>query len=70
MIRGGNAGPYGVGYPRGKKTAAGRPPNSRKAVWGVARPQGVERLGLAGPGETLGSPWIPLPVRAWGNVKN
>jgi hypothetical protein len=54
-------GPYGKGYPRGKKTAAGR-----KAVWGVARPQGVEGLGMAGPHETLGSPWIPLPVRACG----
>jgi hypothetical protein len=35
-----------------------------KAVWGVARPQGVYGLGMAGPYETLGRPWIPLPVRA------
>jgi hypothetical protein len=38
----------GRGIQGGKKTAAGRlpcgratPPNGRKAVWGVARPQGV-----------------------------
>jgi hypothetical protein len=43
---------------------AGHPPNGRKGVWGVARPQGVEGLGMARPGETLGRPWIPLPVRA------
>jgi hypothetical protein len=30
-------------------------------VWGVVCPQGVEGSGMAGPGETLGSPWIPLP---------
>jgi hypothetical protein len=30
----------------------------------AARPQGLEGSGMAGPGETLGSPWIPLPVRA------
>jgi hypothetical protein len=29
-----------------------------EAVWGVARPQGVEESRMAGPGETLGSPWI------------
>jgi hypothetical protein len=51
------AGPYGKGYPRGKK-------KKPTAVWGVARPQGVEGSGMAGPGETLRSPWIPLPVRA------
>jgi hypothetical protein len=28
----------------------------------VARPQGVEGLGMAGLHETLGSLWIPLPV--------
>jgi hypothetical protein len=43
---------------------AGYPPNGHKAVWGVARLQGLEGSGLAGLGETLGSPWIPLPVRA------
>jgi hypothetical protein len=57
------SGPYGKGYPRGKKTAAGRPPNGRKAVWGVAHPQGVEGSGIARPGETLGSPWILLALR-------
>jgi hypothetical protein len=35
--------------------------NSRKAVLRVACPQDIEGLGMAGPGETLGSPWIPLP---------
>jgi hypothetical protein len=28
----------------------------------VACPQGVEGLGMAGPGETLGSPWPPLAI--------
>jgi hypothetical protein len=37
------------------------PRNGHKAVSVVARPQGVEGLGMGGPGETLGSPWIPLP---------
>jgi hypothetical protein len=32
-------------------------------VSGVARPQGVERLGMAGLGETLGSPRSPLAIR-------
>jgi hypothetical protein len=32
---------------------------------GVARPQGIERLGMAGLGETLGSPWAPLAIRLW-----
>jgi hypothetical protein len=39
-----------------------------KAVSGVSSPQGVERLSMAGPGETLGSPWIPLPIRPWCQV--
>jgi hypothetical protein len=46
-----------------------RPPavraGHRKAVLGVARPQGVEGLGVAGPGKTLGSPWRPLTIWAW-----
>jgi hypothetical protein len=32
------------------------PPNNHKAVSGVARLQDVKELGMAGPGETLGSP--------------
>jgi hypothetical protein len=40
------------------------PRNGRKAFSGVARPQGLEGSGLAGPGETLGNPWIPLAIRA------
>jgi hypothetical protein len=39
---------------------AGYSRNGHNAVLGVARLQGVEGLGMAGPGETLGSPWIPL----------
>jgi hypothetical protein len=35
------------------------------AVLGVVRPQGVEELGMAGPGEFLGSLWIPLAIWAW-----
>jgi hypothetical protein len=44
---------------------AGHPQNGRKAVLGVACPQGVEGMGMADLAETLGSPWIPLAVRAW-----
>jgi hypothetical protein len=43
---------------------AGHPRNGHKAVSGLARPQGVQGLGMAGPGETLGSPWIPLTIWA------
>jgi hypothetical protein len=64
------AGPYRKEYPRGKKTAAGHPPcgwtTPQMAVWWVARPQVVEALGMAGRSETLGSPWILLPLQeAW-----
>jgi hypothetical protein len=34
----------------------GHPRNGHKAVLGMARPQGVEGLGIADPYETLGSP--------------
>jgi hypothetical protein len=37
--------------------------DNRKAVSGVASPQGVERLGMAGLAESLGSPWLPLHIR-------
>jgi hypothetical protein len=43
---------------------AGHPRNGHKAVSGMAHPQPVEGLGMAGPGQTLGSPWIPLAIRA------
>jgi hypothetical protein len=33
-------------------------PNGHKAVWGVARPQGIYGSGMAGPHETLGSPGV------------
>jgi hypothetical protein len=42
----------------------GHPRNGRKAVSGVVHPQGVEGSGMAGLGETFGSPWIPLAIRA------
>jgi hypothetical protein len=35
----------------------------RKAVSGVARLQGLEGLGIAGPSDTLGSPWPTLAIR-------
>jgi hypothetical protein len=36
----------------------------------MARPQGLEGLGMADLGETLGSPWIPLAIRAcWHYLK-
>jgi hypothetical protein len=40
---------------------AGYPRNGCKAGLVVACPQGIEGSGMAGPGETSGSPWIPLP---------
>jgi hypothetical protein len=43
-----------------------RPPALRVALWvvlRVAHPQGIEGSGMAGPGETLGSPWPPLAIR-------
>jgi hypothetical protein len=46
-------GPYGKGYRRGKKTAAD------------LLLAGRTRVGHGRPGETLGSSWIPLPIRAW-----
>jgi hypothetical protein len=33
--------------------------------FGVARLQGIEGLGMADPGETSGSPWLPLAIRLW-----
>jgi hypothetical protein len=40
--------------PQAARPAGGPPPNSRKAIWGAVRPQGVEGSGMAGRGETLG----------------
>jgi hypothetical protein len=42
----------------------GHPQNGYKAVPSVARSHGVEGSGLAGLFETIGSPWIPLAIRA------
>jgi hypothetical protein len=54
---------YGVeGGCRPPALQAGHPRNGHNAVLGVARPQGVEVSGWVGPGETLGSPWIPLAI--------
>jgi len=62
---------YGVGYPRRYKMAARCPPCGRatpetaiRLFWGVAHPLDVEGSGIAGQDETLGSPWIPLPIQA------
>jgi hypothetical protein len=41
------------------------PRNAHKAVLGGTHPQGVEGAGMAGPGETLGSLWIPLAMGVW-----
>jgi hypothetical protein len=47
----------------------GHPWNGRKAVLGVARPQGIEGSGKVGPGETLGSSLLPLTIRPWLGVQ-
>jgi hypothetical protein len=39
---------------------AGHPRNGCEAVLGVVHPQRVEGAGMAGTGETLGSPWPSL----------
>jgi len=41
------------------------PWNGPKAVSGKTPPQAVQWLGMSDPGETLGSPWPPLAIRAW-----
>jgi hypothetical protein len=38
-------------------------PQATRPVSGMARQQGVEGSGMAGPGDTLGSPWPPLAIR-------
>jgi hypothetical protein len=42
---------------------AGHPRNGRVVISGVARPQGIEGLGMADPSDALGSPWPPLAIR-------
>jgi hypothetical protein len=42
---------------------AGHPRNSRKAIIGVARPQGLKWSGKVGQGETLISSWPLLAIR-------
>jgi hypothetical protein len=53
-------GPWGVQGGRRRPQVACRegwpPGNGSKIVLGVVRPQGIEGLGMTGPGETLGSP--------------
>jgi hypothetical protein len=44
---------------------AGYPYNSCKAISWVASSQGIDEIGMAGPGKTLGSPWLPLAIRPW-----
>jgi hypothetical protein len=53
------------GVQKGRSRPQGRPRNGHKAISGVAHPQGVEGLGMAGPGETLRSPWLPLAICPW-----
>jgi hypothetical protein len=38
--------------------------NGRKALLGVAHRQGIKGSGMVCPGETLGSLWISLAIRA------
>jgi hypothetical protein len=59
-----NPGPYGTCTAVSKRVKDGQRPPALQAVSGVARLQGVEGLVMTGPGETLGSPWIPLAIRA------
>jgi hypothetical protein len=47
---------------------AGYPKNGSKAVTTMVRLQGIEGLGMAGPGEALGSLWPPLAIRPWSSV--
>jgi hypothetical protein len=67
---------YGVGCPSGKKTAAGCPPRRLPALQAPTpetavrpirggRQLGVKGYGIACQGETLGSPWPPLAIRAF-----
>jgi hypothetical protein len=39
--------------------------NGHEAVLGVARPQGVEGLGMAGLSDALRSSWPPFAIRPW-----
>jgi hypothetical protein len=55
------------GVPKGVKD--GHPCNRHEAVPGMACPQGIEGSGMAGPGETLGSPLLPLAIRLWQQIK-
>jgi hypothetical protein len=47
---------------------AGHPRNGHKAVSGVARLRVIEGSGMAGPGETLGSPWPSLAIHPCSEV--
>jgi hypothetical protein len=60
------------GVSKGVEDGVGRPPYGQATTEVAIRlfqwwptPQGIERLGMAGPGETLGSPWPPLDIRPW-----
>jgi hypothetical protein len=58
---------WGVHGERRRPQAAhlvdGPPLKQPKAVSEVACPQGTDRLGMAGPSDTLGSPQPPLAIR-------
>jgi hypothetical protein len=47
---------------------AGPPWKGHKAVLGVVHPQGIEPLGMAGPSDTLGSPWPLFAIHPLGRL--
>jgi hypothetical protein len=51
--------PLWAGHPCGLAT----PETALRPFQGVALPQDIDGSGMAGPGETLGSPWPPLGIR-------
>jgi hypothetical protein len=56
-------------WPQAGRLVGGLPlkqPQGCKTVSGVARPQGIERLGMADPSD---SPWPPLAIRPWSQVQ-
>ena len=63
-VRCGVSRPVRCGVSKGEEDGR-RPPAHGQANPRSGRPQGVERSGMAGPGETLGSPWPPLPICQW-----
>jgi hypothetical protein len=52
---------------RGVQKGRRRPQAARPA--GRPPPQGVEGYGRAGPGETLRSPWPPIAICPWEDIR-